>query len=680
MTSAEAARARVEELQGEIRRHDRLYYLEARPEISDLEYDRLLAELRQLESDHPELATPDSPTRRVGGEPLDELVTVEHTVPMLSLDNTYSVDDLGAWHERVGRLLGAPPDGLASELKIDGVSIALHYQDGVLVRAVTRGNGIEGDDVTSNARTIRALPLRLDDVSGWLEVRGEVYMPRSVFGELNRIRRESGEIELANPRNATAGSIRLLDPRQAAVRRLSLWCYQVVHSEADTAGCHSDDLDRLVELGFPVCPGRARCRDLDEVLAFVGEWADQRRTLDFDTDGVVVKVDRLAEQRRLGATARAVRWAVAYKYPPEGVTTRVRDIVVQVGRTGVLTPVAALEPVLVAGSTVSRATLHNFDEVARLDARVGDTVWVSKGGDVIPKVDGVDLAARPVDASPYVPPRSCPECHTPVVRVPGEVAVRCPNPECPAVLASRLRHFVSRGAMEIDGLGGRLLEQLVAEGMVSDPASLWTVDASRLAELAGWGEVSAANLIDELERARSRPLHRLLFALGIPHVGERAAKMLAWRFGSLAALAGAEVAEIETVAGIGPVIASAVDRWFADPANARLIERLVERGIDPRETVAPATPGSGPSSAVLEDEVVVITGTLSRERSAVAERLEALGAKVTGSVSRSTSMVLAGEAAGSKRDAAAKLGIRVVDEAGLDAIVRERGGEGLWRQ
>ncbi len=678
MTTPEAVRGRIEELHRQIRRHDRLYYIEARPEISDLEYDRLLAELKQLEADHPELATADSPTHRVGGEPLEELVTVEHTVPMLSLDNTYSVDDLGAWYERVGRHLGGSPDGIAAELKIDGVSIALHFQDGVLVRAVTRGNGVAGDDVTSNARTIRALPLHVDGAPGWLEVRGEVYMPRCVFGELNRIRRESGEVELANPRNAAAGSIRLLDPRQAAARRLSLWCYQVVHSEADPAARHSDDLDRLEELGFPVCPGRARCRDLDEVLTFVDAWADRRRTLDFDTDGVVVKVDRLVEQRRLGATARAVRWAVAYKYPPEGVTTRVREILVQVGRTGVLTPVAALEPVLVAGSRVSRATLHNFDEVARLDVRVGDTVWVSKGGDVIPKVDGVDLAARPESASPYLPPHDCPECGTDVVQVPGEVAVRCPNPECPAVLASRLRHFASRGAMEVDGLGGRLLEQLVGDGLVTDPASLWDLEAGRLAELPGWGEVSAANLVAELERARSRPLHRLLFALGIPHVGERAAKALARRFGSLGALAGTPAVEIETVEGVGPVIAASVERWFADPVNAHLVERLVDRGIDPRETAAPGA--AAPPSAVLSGEVLVISGTLSRERAVVAERLEALGAKVTASVSRRTTMVLAGEAAGSKLDAAGKLGIRVVDEAGMDDIVRERGGEGLWRQ
>ncbi len=678
MTASQAVRSRVDELQEEIRRHDRLYYLEARPEISDREYDRLLAELRVLEREHPELATPDSPTQRVGGEPLDELVTVEHTVPMLSLDNTYSVNDLQGWYERAVRQLDGPPDGLAAELKIDGVSIALHYQDGLLQRAVTRGNGVAGDDVTANARTIRALPLRVEVPAGKLEVRGEVYMPRSVFGELNQIRRESGEIELANPRNATAGSIRLLDPRQAAARRLSLWCYQVVHSGADSASRHSDDLDRLVELGFPVCPGRAHCRDLDEALTFIASWADQRRTLDFDTDGVVVKLDRLIEQRRMGATARAVRWAVAYKYPPEGVTTRVRDILVQVGRTGVLTPVAALEPVLVAGSTVSRATLHNFDEVARLDVRVGDTVWVSKGGDVIPKVDGVDLAARPADAPPYVPPLSCPECDTAVVRVPGEVAVRCPNPECPAVVASRLRHFVSRGAMDIDGLGGRLLEQLVGEGLVSDPASLWDLEAPRLAELPGWGEVSAANLIAELERARSRPLHRLLFALGIPHVGERAARALARRFGSLAALAAATAAEVETIDGIGPVIGRAVESWFADPASAGLIARLVGRGLDPRETVASVSPGSASAFAALEGEVVVMTGTLSVDRAAVAVRLEALGAKVTGSVSRHTTLVLAGDAAGSKRDAALKLGIPVVDEARLDEIVRERGGEGLW--
>ena len=404
MTASDGVRARIDELRRLIRHHDRLYYTEAAPEISDFEYDLLFAELKRLEDEHPELASPTSPTRRVGGEPLDGLEQVAHQVPMLSLDNSYSKDDLRGWYRRMCRELGQPPAGLAAELKIDGVSISLVYQEGRLTRAVTRGDGLVGDDVTANVRTIRRLPLEAEGVPPLLEVRGEVFMPRSVFESLNRRRREAGEPEFANPRNATAGAIRLLDSRETARRRLSVWCYQVVRADGwDLAG-HVTSLERLRGLGFPVSEALTRCDDLDEVERYIDHWEDARFELDFDTDGIVVKLDSADERRRVGATARAVRWAVAYKFAPRGETTRLLDIVVQVGRTGVLTPVAVLEPVVVAGSTVSRATLHNFDEVARLDVRVGDTMCVTKGGDVIPKVEGVVVSERPPDAQPV--PRS----------------------------------------------------------------------------------------------------------------------------------------------------------------------------------------------------------------------------------------------------------------------------------
>ncbi len=670
MSVPEKARRRVEWLRREIRRHDRLYYVEARPEISDLEYDRLFAELVELEERYPELVTPDSPTQRVGGEPLPELEQVEHAVPMLSLENTYDLAELADWYGRVTRQLGHEPDGLTAELKIDGVSISLIYEGGRLARAVTRGDGRVGEDVTANARTIRALPLVLDSDLPLVEVRGEVYMPRSVFERLNRERRAEGLPPFANPRNATAGSIRLLDPRETARRGLGVWCYQVARIEGRRLERHSEAMELLRELGFPVNPGFTRCAGLPEAEAFIAEWEDRRRELDFDTDGVVVKVDRLDEQAALGATARAVRWAVAYKYPPEGRRTRVLDIVVQVGRTGVLTPVAVLEPVEVSGSTVSRATLHNFDEVERLDVRVGDTVWITKGGEVIPKVIAVDRAARPPGSQPFLPPERCPECGTPVVRDPGEVAVRCPNPACPAVRLARLRHFVSRGAMEIEGLGGKLLEQLVREGLVTDPASLWDLDPGRLAQLPGWGEVSAANLMRELEAARTRPLPRLLFALGIPHVGERAARLLAERFGTMERLARASEEELEAIEGIGPVIARSVVAWFRDPANRELIRRLAERGV----TGAPVTRAGGG----LDGLTFVLTGALSRPRPEVARRLEELGARVASSVSRRTSYVVAGESPGSKLARARELGVPVLDEAGLEALVRERTGEALW--
>ena len=531
------AARRVDELRELVRRHDHRYYVLADPEISDYEYDQLFSELKELEEEFPELQTSTSPTQRVAGEPLPGLDQVEHAVPMLSLDNSYSRDELEAWHARLCRELERDPGGLAAELKIDGVSISIVYVDGILERAVTRGDGAVGDDVTANARTIRQLPLEVVGLPPLVEIRGEVYMARSTLEELNLERRREGKREFANPRNAAAGAIRLLDPRQASRRRLGLWCYQVARTEGRDEDSHVASLEWLNGLGFPVSPGLEWCSGLAEVETFIDRWEQRRHDLDYDTDGIVVKVDSAAERAALGSTARSVRWAVAYKFPPEGRTTKLLDIVVQVGRTGVLTPVAVLQPVEVAGSTVSRATLHNFDEVVRLDVRVGDTVWVAKGGEVIPKVVGVVTVDREPEARPYDVPDKCPECCTPVVRELEEVALRCPNPECPAVTRARLRHFVARGAMEIEGLGGRLARAIGRCRLVTDEASLWDLEIDGLAELPGWGELSAKNLLGELEEARGRPLHRLLFALGIPHVGERAAKLLAGRFGSLEALA-----------------------------------------------------------------------------------------------------------------------------------------------
>lgn len=674
---SEDARSRIDELRRLVRHHDRLYYTEAAPEISDFEYDQLFAELKRLEDEHPELASPTSPTRRVGGEPLDDLAQVAHRIPMLSLDNSYSKDELRAWYRRMCRELGEPPSGLAAELKIDGVSISLIYEEGRLARAVTRGNGLVGDDVTANARTIRRLPLEVEDAPRELEVRGEVFMPRSVFESLNRRRREAGELEFANPRNATAGAIRLLDSRETARRGLSVWCYQVVRANGWELASHVDALERLRGLSFPVSEALTRCADLDAVESYIDQWESRREGLDFETDGIVVKLDSADERQVVGSTARAVRWAVAYKFPPKGETTQLLDIVVQVGRTGVLTPVAVLEPVVVSGSTVSRATLHNFDEVARLDVRVGDTVWVAKGGDVIPKVEGVVESERPPGARPYSIPEECPACATPVERRPGEVAVRCPNPTCPAVVASKMRHFVARGAMEIEGLGGERLDQLAREGLLTDAASLWDLEPAALAELPGWGERSAWRLAEELSAARSRRLARLLFGLGIPLVGERAAHLLAQRFGSLEQLASASTEELEAVDGVGPVMAGSVARWFADDDNVALIARLRDRGVDPREEVI--TDDEGRSSP-LEGLSIVITGALSRPRPELKSRLEALGARVTGSVSGKTSYVVAGEDAGSKVEKAQQLGVEVIDEAGLARLIEERAGEALWER
>ncbi len=675
MTSGGGAALRIAELRDEIRRHDRLYYIEAKPEISDLEYDMLFAELKTLEEEHPDLVISTSPTQRVGGEPLDELHQVTHQLPMLSLDNSYSKDDLLAWYERMRRELGEEPGDLAAELKIDGVSISLTYESGRLATAVTRGNGQVGDDVTAAARTIRNLPLEVEGAPSLLEVRGEVHMPRSVFAELNKRRSERGEDIFANPRNATAGAIRLLDSRETARRRLSVWCYQVARADGWSLTSHVENLEHIQAAGFPVSPGFVRLKGLTEVEAFIDQWEKRRSDLDFDTDGIVVKLDSIEQQRTVGATARAVRWAVAYKFPPEGVTTRLEDVVVQVGRTGVLTPVAVLHPVRLAGSTVSRATLHNFDEVARLDVRIGDLVWVAKGGDVIPRIEGVVLTDRHADVLPIPIPKNCPSCGTPVVQDAGEVALRCPNPECPEVVASRLRHFVSRGAMNIEGLGGKLLDQLAREGLITDPASMWDLRVDRLQELPGWGETSATKLMDELERARTTPLHRLLFGLGVPHVGERSAKLLAQRFASLEGLTAATTEELEEVDGVGPVMASAIVDWFSGSGNRALLERLRAHGVDPRQEVP--EPGG---RQLLDGLSFVITGTLSRPRDKIRERLEELGARVTSSVSKRTSALVAGEESGGKLAKARALGVPVVDEAGLDALVLDRSGRHLWEQ
>jgi DNA ligase (NAD+) len=660
---------RAEWLRDEIRRHERLYYVLAKPEISDYAFDQLMNELRALEEVHPELRSSDSPTQRVGGAPVDELPQVRHATPMLSLDNSYNEGELEEWYSRASRVLGRAPGGLVAELKIDGVSLALTYERGVLARAVTRGNGEVGDDVTQNARTIRALPLSLSENLRLVEVRGEVFLSHQVFAVLNRARREEGEEPFANPRNAAAGAIRLLDPRECARRRLAFFAYQIPRVQGTEFALHSEALERLTAWGFAVNPGWRRCTRLDEVHAFVVEWGARRKQLPFDIDGVVVKVDPLEEQRRLGTTAKFPRWAVAYKYPPEGECTQVMDIKVQVGRTGALTPVAELKPVFLAGSTVSRATLHNADEVARLDVRVGDTVWVAKGGDVIPKVVAVDPAARPAGTRPFHMPQTCPACGTAVIREPGEVAVRCPNRACPAVQRQRLFHFVSRTGMDIEGLGRRLIEQLLDTGLISDAASLWDLEPDRLAELPQWGEKSAANLLAQLDEARRRPLWRLLVALGIRHVGEKAAKLLASRFGSLAALAHAGEQELEQVEGIGPTISGSVVAFFTDPDNGQLVRRLRKRRVDPHETTTAGSAAGG----TLAGLTFVLTGTLSRPRERVASLLEGAGAKVVDNVSRKTAYVVAGVDPGSKLGKARELGVTVLDEKGLKRLLSQKG-------
>ncbi len=664
-------RQRHADLVAEIRRAGELYYVHDRPELTDAEYDAMVRELIALEEEHPELVTPDSPTQRVGGTPVTELPEVRHEVPLLSLENGYSPEDVDAWLQRVvERLDGRVPD-VVCELKIDGLSVSLVYEEGQLVRAATRGDGATGEDVTPNVRTIRALPVELTGprVPRLVEVRGEVYFPEKAFEALNRSREEAGEPLFANPRNAAAGSLRLLDSRITAQRRLSAFLYSVARWEGPGApATQSDALAALERLGLPVHPHRALARGREAIGAFLEEWREKRRTLPFETDGVVLKVDRLEDQARLGQTAKFPRWALAYKFPPEEATTRVTAIVVQVGRTGVLTPVAEFEPVLLAGSTVRRATLHNYEDLARKDVRVGDTVAVEKGGDVIPKVTRVLLDRRPDGAAAFEMPAACPACGERVVREDGAVAVRCVNPSCPAQVREAIRHFVSRKAMDVEGLGDERIDQLVTEGLVDGIASLYSLEVERLAPLARWGEKSAANVVGQLAKSKEQGLSRLLFGIGIREVGEKTARTLARRFGSVEELAKASEEDLTAVSEIGPETARAVREWFGRQANRKLLAQL--RGAGVRMTGRDEKPaGEGP----LAGKVFVLTGTLAgRTRDEAAAQIEGAGGKVTSSVSKKTTAVIAGEDPGSKLEKARALGVPVWDEEQLEAALEGR--------
>ena len=651
-TDAAAVR-RASELRAEILRHERLYYVEGRPEITDADFDRLMSELAEIEAVHPDLATADSPTRRVGGEPAEGFATVEHALPMLSLENAYSWEEAEAWRARLIRVLGEEPPGYVAELKIDGLSISVRYEDGVLVSGATRGDGFRGEDVTDNVRTIRSIPLSIPDRSP-IEVRGEVFYPRSAFLRLNAEREAAGDPLFANARNAASGTIRLLDSRVTSRRRLAALFYSIARAK-ELPATQAETLERLSSLGLPTQPHWRRCADFTEVRAFVEEWRTARGELDFDTDGVFIKVNDRRLQEEAGSTAKSPRWAVAYKYPPEEATTVVREISVQVGRTGVLTPVAHFDPVVLAGTTVKRATLHNYEDLARKDVRVGDTVVVDKGGEIIPRVIRVVPEKRPPESVAFAMPERCPVCGDPIVREPGEVAARCVNPACPAVVREALRHFCSRRAMKIEGLGEKLVDQLVSAGLLSDVASVYDLRAEDLAALERWGEKSAGNLLAEIERSKENDLSRLLFALGIRHVGEKAAATLARRFGSLDSLMSAGEEELQAVEEVGPNTAQAILAWFSHPRHRELVEKLRARGVNLSSRASRPSSG-GP----LSGKSVVITGALPGiTRDEAAQVLEAAGAKVSGSVSRKTDFVVAGDAAGSKLDKARSLGVRV---------------------
>ncbi|MDL2718889.1 MAG: NAD-dependent DNA ligase LigA [Acidobacteriota bacterium] len=679
MAKTKTPAARASELREEIGKHARLYYVEDRPELTDAAYDALIRELIALEEAHPELVTPDSPTQRVGGTPVGELPNVRHEIPLLSLENAYTPEELRAWADRVVDRLGRTPD-FVCELKIDGLSISLVYENGALVRAATRGDGTTGEDVTPNVRTIHAIPTVLHaagaarkisskvNIPAVLEVRGEVYFPKKSFAALNARREEAGEPLFANPRNAAAGSLRLLDARITASRRLSAFLYSIARwAGPQEPQSQSQSLLLLEEILLPVNPHRTLVSDLDGIFAFLDEWKTKRHDLPFETDGVVVKVNAFADQKRLGQTAKFPRWAIAYKFPPEEATTVVTHIVVQVGRTGVLTPVAEFTPVLLAGSTVRRATLHNMEDLSKKDVRIGDTVAVEKGGDVIPKVTRVVLEKRPKGAKPFAMPARCPACGEQVVQREGEVAMRCVNPGCPAQVAESLRHFVTRRAMDVEGLGDERIEQLREVGLLKDVASLYALTADQLAPLERWGEKSAANVIDEIEKSKDAGLARLLFGLGVRQVGEKTARILARRFLSMEALEEAGEDALTSVPEIGPETARGILEWFALGPNRSLLAKLRKAGV--RMTESPGVSGVG---GALSGGVYVLTGTLPRRsRDEAQAAIETAGGKVSGSVSKKTTAVIAGEEPGSKLDKAKALGVAVWTEDDLDRALGE---------
>ena len=702
---------RVDELRAAIRHHEERYYADSSPEISDEEFDRLLHELEKLEEEYPDLVTPDSPTQRVAGHPVDGFATVEHQAPMLSLDNAYNEEELQAFDDRVRRgagLAGNASVPYVAEVKIDGLSIALTYEDGRLVRGATRGDGVRGEDVTANVRTIRAIPLTLrSGPAGRIEIRGEVYLPRAAFDRMNREREDAGEPLFANPRNAAAGTMRNLDPALVARRGLSAFCYQIVGADLgrpDEGGAssaptqrgfvtHSEMLAAMREWGLPVEAHWKRCDDIAAVADFCREWADRRQTLDFDTDGVVLKVDDLGLRARLGTTAKFPRWATAFKFPAQQKHTKLLRISVNVGRTGAVTPYAELEPVFLAGSTIAMSTLHNAEDVARKDLREGDTVVVEKGGDVIPKVVAPVVSLRPADAKPWVMPTTCPECGSLLRRDEDQVVWRCENTSCPARLRRSLEHYASRSAMNIEGLGASLVDQLIDQGLVHDCSDLYRLapaqleqlvvapreprsDLARRSDREGGAKAARAvarrlgkvgrNVFEQIERSKQNDLSRLIYALGIRHVGEKAATTLARHLRTMDEVLKAPVEQLQAVPDVGPVVAASI-RLFADePRNQALIKRLSEAGVTMKTGLAEPVDQGGP----LAGKVFVLTGTLaSMTREDAAAALERLGARVAGSVSKKTDYLVAGVEAGSKLEKARQLGVEVMDEDAFRAFI-----------
>lgn len=656
----EAVRQRVVELRKELEKHNRLYYQDAAPEISDRDYDRLLKELAELEEAHPELATTTSPTQHVGGAPLEAFVSARHLVPMQSLDNTYAESEVADFVRRVKKLLPEAEIPFTLEPKVDGVALSLLYEDGKLVRAATRGDGVTGDDVTENVKTISAVPNQLKgDFPSRIEIRGEVYLPKKQFAKINEERDEEGLPPFANPRNAAAGSLKQLDSRIVARRGLQALFYGYGAYEGKQPATQQEFIAQLKSWGLPGPDRLWATATVEDALAAIHELGEIRHDFAYETDGAVLKVDILAQREQLGSTSKAPRWAMAYKYEPERARTQLKDITIQVGRTGVLTPVAELEPVVVSGSKVSRATLHNEEEIRRKDIRIGDWVMIEKAGEVIPAVVAVLTNERKGDEREFTMPDKCPSCGGSVLREEGQVAVRCTNPSCEAQLRRRLQHFASRGAMDIEGLGESMVAQLVDAGLVHDIVEIYHLTAEQLLALERMGEKSAANLLAGIAASKERPLFKLLFGLGILHVGVTAARKLAERFHTMEKLAAATEDDLKATEDVGDIMAASIHQWFQNPKVHELLARLKEAGLNFGERDEHAPSGEGP----LQGTTWVLTGTLSIHRDEAADLIRKAGGTVSSSVSKKTTYLLAGEEAGSKLDKATKLGVTVLSEA-----------------
>src|SRR5579864_2185479 len=668
MAAGKDVEKKIEALREKIRHHEYLYYVLDNPEISDQEFDRLMQQLKDLEAEHSSLLTPDSPTQRVGGKPREGFVKVAHSSPMLSLDNTYSEDELRAWERRVHELSGRKDVDYVCELKLDGMSLALVYEDGRLARGVTRGDGTVGEDVTLNVRTVRSVPLSIPKeklkkagIPVNFEVRGELLMPTAAFKKLNEERERNGLATFANPRNFTAGTVRQLDANVTAQRPLDYFAYMLLQNGRTYFDRHSKTLDALEAAGFKVNPHRKYVHSMEEVWKFIQSWEERRDSLPYEIDGIVIKVDRTSLQDELGFTGKAPRWAIAYKYAARAGITKLENVRWQVGRTGKLTPVAELTPVAIGGTTVRNATLHNVDEIERLGVKIGDRVRVERGGDVIPKVVEVDKDHPRGDGSIHAPEK-CPVCGTKVVRTEGEVDYRCVNANCPAKLMGTILHFSSRGVMNIDGMGESLVTQLIERGLVKNVADIYDLTKKELLSLERFADKSAQNILDEIENSKKLPLERVIYGLGIRMVGERTAQFLAEHFGSMDALASASIEELQNVNEVGPRIAESIAEFFNIPANRKLIERLGDAGL--------AFKGKKKERGTkLAGKTFVLTGTLAKYTHDEAKKMiEDAGGRVSGSVSKKTDYVVAGADAGSKLDKAKELGVSVIDEKATERL------------